>query len=223
MLRLDRIRFDYPAPREGGVAFRLQLESLEIERGESVAIIGPSGCGKTTLLRLASGILLPASGTVRLDGQDVSKLSEGERRRVRISTVGVVFQDFRLLEHLDVTENVLLPFRLGAGRLDRDARERAGALLERLGIERLRKRSIPLLSQGERQRVAICRALVTEPGLVLADEPTGNLDEDTAANVMDMLLSLVTEAGAGLLMVTHSTALAARLDNRVHLRLGQIE
>ena len=217
MLRLDRIRFDYPAPREGGVAFRLQLESLAIERGESVAIIGPSGCGKTTLLRLASGILLPASGTVRLDDRDLSTLSEGERRRMRISTVGVVFQDFRLLEHLDVSENVLLPFRLGAGRLDRAARDRSGILLERLGIERLRRRSISLLSQGERQRVAICRALVTEPGLVLADEPTGNLDPANKRVILEALLAAARDRDAAVLTVTHDHDLLDAFDRVIDL------
>ena len=222
MLRLDQIRFDYPAPREGGVAFRLELGSLRIERGESVAIIGPSGCGKTTLLRLASGILVPASGTVELDGRDVGGLSEAERRMIRSRSIGTVFQDFRLLDHLDVIENVVLPFRLGAGRLDRTVRARAEQLLERMGIDRLRRRSVPRLSQGERQRVAICRALVTEPGLVLADEPTGNLDPETAAEVFEHLNHIVRGTDTAALIVTHNEALATTMDRRLTIRDGGI-
>lgn len=217
MLRLDQIRFDYPAPREGGVAFRLELGSLRIERGESVAIIGPSGCGKTTLLRLASGILVPASGTVELDGRDVGGLSEAERRMIRSRSIGTVFQDFRLLDHLDVIENVVLPFRLGAGRLDRTVRARAEQLLERMGIERLRRRSVPRLSQGERQRVAICRALVTEPGLVLADEPTGNLDPANKRVILDALLDAARDRNAAVLTVTHDHDLLDAFDRVVDL------
>ena len=217
MLRLDQIRFDYPAPREGGVAFRLELGALRIERGESVAIIGPSGCGKTTLLRLASGILVPASGTVELDGRDVGRLSEAERRMIRSRTIGTVFQDFRLLDHLDVMENVVLPFRLGAGRLDRAVRSRAEQLLERMGIDRLSRRSVPRLSQGERQRVAICRALVTEPGLVLADEPTGNLDPANKRVILDALLEAARDRNAAVLTVTHDHDLLDAFDRVVDL------
>ena len=136
---------------------------------------------------------------------------------MRISTVGVVFQDFRLLEHLDVSENVLLPFRLGAGRLDRAARDRSGILLERLGIERLRRRSISLLSQGERQRVAICRALVTEPGLVLADEPTGNLDPANKRVILEALLAAARDRDAAVLTVTHDHDLLDAFDRVIDL------
>ncbi len=220
MLRLDQIRFDYPAPREGDVAFRLELGALSVERGESVAIIGPSGCGKTTLLRLASGILVPAAGTVELDGRDVGRLSEVERRGIRSRTIGTVFQDFRLLDHLDVWENVLLPFRLGAGRLDRTVRTRAERLLERMGIDRLGRRSVPRLSQGERQRVAICRALVTEPGLVLADEPTGNLDPANKRIILDALLDAARDRNAAVLTVTHDHDLLDAFDRVVDLGRG---
>ncbi|MCP4836315.1 MAG: ATP-binding cassette domain-containing protein [Phycisphaera sp.] len=217
MLRLERIRFDYPAPRDGEAAFRLELPSLELSGGRSMAIIGPSGCGKTTLLRLASGILGPTSGEIEFDGSRLDLMGGEARRRLRLERIGIVFQDFRLLDHLDVLGNVLLPFRLGAGPLDRDARDHAEELLGRLGIDGLARRPVDRLSQGERQRTAICRALVTRPGLVLADEPTGNLDPRNKRVILDELLNAARDRGAAVLAVTHDHELLDAFDEVVDL------
>ena len=223
MLRLQGIRFDYPAPRQGESAFRLALPSLELSSGRSMAIIGPSGCGKTTLLRLASGILPADRGEVELDGIRLDRLGSEARRRTRLSRVGIVFQDFRLLDHLDVFGNVVLPFRLGAAPLDREARDHAMSLLERLGIAHLARRPVTRLSQGERQRAAICRALVTRPGLVLADEPTGNLDPCNKRVILDELLDAARDRGAAVLAVTHDHDLLGAFDEVVDLgRLVEI-
>ena len=217
MLRLEGIRFDYPAPRDGEAAFRLELPSLELSGGRSMAIIGPSGCGKTTLLRLASGILAPDTGEVELDGRRFDRLGADARRRIRLTRIGIVFQDFRLLDHLDVLGNVLLPFRLGAGDLNREARAYAMGLLERLGIGHLARRPVTRLSQGERQRTAICRALVTRPGLVLADEPTGNLDPRNKRVILDALLDAARDREAAVLAVTHDHDLLDAFDDVVDL------
>ena len=216
LLELNGIRKGYSSP-EGEAQTVLDVPSFSLEAGAELAIAGTSGCGKTTLLRLAAGILVPASGTVALDDRDLGGLSEAERRGIRSRTIGTVFQDFRLLDHLDVIENVVLPFRLGAGRLDRTVRARAEQLLERMGIERLRRRSVPRLSQGERQRVAICRALVTEPGLVLADEPTGNLDPANKRVILDALLDAARDRNAAVLTVTHDHDLLDAFDRVVDL------
>lgn len=217
VLALDDIRFDRPAPRDGTRGFGLRLERLSIERGESVAMIGPSGCGKTTLLQIAAGILEPSSGRVSLDGVDLGTLGEAGRRRHRLARIGIVFQDFRLLPHLSVEENVLLPFRLGDLRLDAEARARARQLLESLGIGDLARRPVERLSQGERQRTAICRALVTEPGLVLADEPTGNLDPSNKRVILDALLGAARDRNAAVLAVTHDHDLLDAFDRVVDL------
>ena len=188
-----------------------------------MAIIGPSGCGKTTLLRLASGILAPDTGEVELDGHRFDRLGADARRRLRLARIGIVFQDFRLLDHLDVIGNVLLPFRLGAGDLNREARAYAAGLLERLGIGHLARRPVTRLSQGERQRTAICRALVTRPGLVLADEPTGNLDGAMAIEVME-ILQAINLRGTTVMVATHDTGLMQRFPYRVlRFRAGRLE
>lgn len=217
MLALADIRFDRPPPRDGTRGFRIRLDGLTVDRGESVAIIGPSGCGKTTLLQLAAGIICPTSGRVTLEGVDLATLGEAGRRRLRLSRVGIVFQDFRLLPHLTVEENVLLPFRLGNLRLDGDVRRRASGLLDGLGIGDLARRPVERLSQGERQRTAICRALVTEPGLVLADEPTGNLDPSNKRVILDALLGAARDRGAAVLAVTHDHDLLDAFDRIVDL------
>jgi putative ABC transport system ATP-binding protein len=217
VLTLADIRFDRPSPRDGTRGFSLRVPSFELDRGESVAIIGPSGCGKTTLLRLAAGIIAPSSGQVTLDGRDLGALGETARRSLRLARVGIVFQDFRLLPHLTVEENVLLPFRLGSLRLDAFARSRARDLLDRLGIGDLARRSVERLSQGEQQRTAICRALVTDPGLVLADEPTGNLDPANKRLILDALLDAARSRSAAVLAVTHDHDLLDAFDRVIDL------
>jgi putative ABC transport system ATP-binding protein len=190
-----------------------------VSAAEFVAIEGPSGCGKSTLLHLLAGIDRPTSGDVLVRGRDVGRLPEEERTIYRRRDVGLVFQFFNLLPHLDVAENVELPARLD-GRPD--AAERARTLLERVGLAR-RGRAHPYeLSGGEMQRVAIARAIVAGPPLLLADEPTGNLDSRNGREVLDLLESVRRERGVTLLLATHSSEAAKRADRVVEMRDGRI-
>ena len=209
-----------PAPAAGG--FTLRVPRLTLAAGESLALMGPSGCGKTTLLHAAAGVLPVREGSVRAAGAEVARqgasTGEAARRRLRLTRVGLVLQELELLEHLNVRDNVLLAWHLGARPCPwSEAPARARALCRALGIEAHLARRPRALSQGERQRVAVARALAPEPSLILADEPTGNLDADSAARVVDLLLAAVRERGAALLLVTHDVALARRLDRTLEL------
>ncbi len=213
MIEIEGLEFAYPA---GG--FRLRVASLRVSPGETAAIVGPSGCGKTTLLHLVAGILLPREGILRVDGFEPAREPDAARRRFRITRMGLVFQEFELLEYLSARENILLPYRVNpALRLDAAVRASAGALADRLGIGPLLDRPPRRLSQGERQRVAIARALVARPRLVLADEPTGNLDPATGRAIVEVILERARESGAGVLAVTHDPALLDRFDRVIDL------
>ncbi len=204
--------------RFGRDGFTLQRDELAIASGERVAFVGPSGCGKTTLLHVLAGILVPERGTVRVGETVVSSADDRARRRFRIREIGLVFQNFELLDYLRVLDNVLLPYRLHpALRLDASVRERARELAGSVGLGDKLGRRIDALSQGERQRVAICRALVTRPSVVLADEPTGNLDPATTARIVDVLFERVAASGATLVVVTHDHGLLDRFDRVVDL------
>ncbi len=196
LLDVADLRFEWPD------GFALSVARFALAAGEAVAVVGPSGCGKSTFLHLAAGILRPAAGSVRFEGADWAARSERERRRRRRTRIGLVFQEFELLDHLDATENVLLP-HLVAGEVDAAGRARAAQLLETAGIAHLAGRKPRRMSHGERQRVALCRALSTAPSLVLADEPTGNLDPASGERVRALLLEGVRESGGGLVFVTH--------------------
>jgi putative ABC transport system ATP-binding protein len=199
MIRIDALSFTYP-DRE----FHLDIPQLTVASGERVAVIGPSGSGKTTLLNLVAGILTPGSGTVAVNDQCISGMSDAERRRFRITRIGFVFQSFELLEYLNVMDNILHPYRIsGALRLNRPVRERAASLADSMGIGDKLKRPVTHLSQGEKQRVAICRALLPGPSLVLADEATGNLDPDNKEQILELLFRQVADHAATLLAVTH--------------------
>lgn len=191
----------------------MRVGRLEVHTGQRAAIVGPSGSGKTTLLHLMAGILVPQTGKLIVAGQNLVQLDDGARRRFRIRQVGMVFQEFELVPWLRVVDNCLLPYLIGRGlRLERETRERAVELLRATGLEN-RLRSYPgQLSQGERQRLALCRALVTEPAVVLADEPTGNLDPANKQKVLDLMLEQVSARGATLVMVTHDGGLLERFD-----------
>jgi putative ABC transport system ATP-binding protein len=212
VIRVEGLDFARP----GG--FRLRVPRLAVEAGEAVAVIGPSGTGKTTLLDLVAGILPAQGGLIEVAGEAVAGRPDRERRRLRARRVGFVFQDFALLDYLTARGNVLYPYRIGAGlRLDRAARERADALAAACGIAGLMDRRPRGLSQGERQRVALCRALVTEPAVVLADEPTGNLDPASKVAILGLLFERTRAAGASLLAVTHDHELLTRFDRVVDL------
>ena len=218
MIELRDLEFRY-----GHGGFSLRVPELYIEAGVRTAAIGPSGSGKTTLLNLISGIERPASGQVVSAGVRVDQLSQSARRSFRIKNIGFVFQDFLLLDYLDVRQNILYPYRLHPDlRLDGAARKRAERLADELGIAPLLDRRPDELSQGERQRVAIARALVTAPKLVLADEPTGNLDPQTKQDALQLLFAQCDAHEMSLLMVTHDHGLLDRFERVVDVsKLGE--
>jgi lipoprotein-releasing system ATP-binding protein len=195
--------------------------NLQIEKGERIAIVGASGSGKSTLLHLLGGLDLPTTGSVWVDGQELSKMSDKKRGLIRNQYLGFVYQFHHLLPEFTAVENVAMPLLI-RGDDTKEAKKKASELLEEIGLgHRLEHRPIEL-SGGERQRAAIARALVTEPNVVLADEPTGNLDENTAQGVFDMMMSLNQRIGTALVMVTHDTSLASKMDKRYHLESGTL-
>lgn len=215
-LRVTDLHKSFPGP-DGAIPV-LNGISMTLDAGETLALTGESGSGKSTLLHLVGGLDQPDSGEVAIDGINIGGLDDAGRAAVRRDTVGVVFQQFNLIPSLTVASNIAFQARL-AGREDtawsRDLADRMG-LTEQLG------KYPEQLSGGQQQRVAIARTLAARPKLVLADEPTGNLDETTADAVMDLMLSLVAETQAAMLMVTHSHRLADRMGRRLHLRAGQV-
>lgn len=197
----------------------LQGIDLEIKQGESVAILGRSGSGKTTLLGLLAGLDLPSEGEIELAGHRLNHLSEDDRARVRARNVGFVFQSFQLLPSLTALENVQLPLELLG---ERQATAKARELLERVGLSERLGHHPRQLSGGEQQRVAIARAFATDPGVLFADEPTGNLDTETGAEIAGLLMRLNRERGATLVLVTHDEQLAAQCDRQVRMDGGRI-
>ncbi|MGH8658555.1 MAG: ABC transporter ATP-binding protein [Gammaproteobacteria bacterium] len=208
MIRIRCLQFRYPRSD-----FLLRIDQLDIERGAKVAIIGPSGCGKTTLLKLLAGIILSPEGELQVAGVTVNRLSERARRDFRATQLGFVFQDFELLDYLDVMDNIVHPYRInGRLRLNKQVRSDAIQLASEMGIADKLKRMADQLSQGEKQRAAICRALLPGPKLVLADEPTGNLDPNNKSRIMDLLFQTVTRHAATLVAATHDHELLPRFD-----------
>jgi len=197
----------------------LQQVSFEVPAGRTIAIVGRSGSGKSTLLHLAAGIDVPTSGRVHLGGTDLGAASEHDRTLLRRQWVGLVFQFFHLLPHLSVQDNIALPDWI-SGQDRSSSLERLEMLLERVGLSDRAKDTVQKLSGGEKQRVAICRALMPAPELLLADEPTGNLDDETGRVVMKLLLELTRDEGRSLIYVTHDAELAALADDVWHLGSG---
>ena len=208
--------------RNGAEAVRaVQDVDLEVADGSFVAIEGPSGSGKTTLLGLLAGLELPDAGSITLLGHDLGRLSAAERARLRRRRIGIVFQSFGLIASLPVRDNVALPLALaGVPESDRDARTRA--VLEEVGLAAAIGARIDELSGGERQRVGVARALVAEPDLILADEPTGSLDEVNGLGVLNLLIGAVRRRGSTLVLVTHDPASAALADARHSMRDGRL-
>ena len=199
---------------------------LQVEARSAVAIVGPSGSGKTTLLGLLAGLDLPSRGSVTLDGQDLSELSEDERALLRAEKVGFVFQSFQLIPTLTALENVLVPIELQEAGIGADGDAGAGArahdLLERVGLGDRAHHYPAQLSGGEQQRVGLARAFANEPKILMADEPTGNLDAETGHNVIDLMVELNQQEGTTLVLVTHDTELASRAHRIVRLAGGRI-
>jgi len=211
MIKISSLKFSYPR-----TDFRLSIPGFHIGTQEKVAVIGPSGSGKTTLLNLVAGILVPREGRVHCAGTEVSALADAARRDFRISTIGFVFQDFELLDYLNVLDNILHPYRITrALRLTTAVRERAVELAGQMGIGDKLTRGVGHLSQGEKQRVAICRALLPGPKLILADEATGNLDPRNKGHILELLFESVAAHDATLLAVTHDHELLPRFDRVV--------
>ena len=216
VVALERVSRRYA--RGTGVVEALRAVTLAVRAGEMVALMGPSGCGKSTCLNLVSAVDRPDEGRAVVLGVDLGAASEAELVRLRRRRIGIVFQAFHLVPHLSVAENVALPLSLD-GR--RDAR-RVDELLARVGLSARRDHFPGELSGGEEQRTAVARALVHRPGLVVADEPTGNLDSGSGAAVLEVLDALRREAGSALVIATHDARVAARCDRIVHLADGRV-
>ncbi len=214
MISIQNLRFNYPTGE-----FQLDIPEFKVTGGEKVAVIGPSGSGKTTLLNLLAGIILPVQGFVRVGDVPVNELLDMRRRDFRITNIGFVFQDFELLDYLNVLDNILHPYRITAALcLNSDVKERAAGFAAEMGIGHKLKRRVNDLSQGEKQRTAICRALLPRPKLILADEATGNLDPDNKTLILDLVFRAVEEHDTTLLAVTHDHELLNRFDRVINFK-----
>jgi putative ABC transport system ATP-binding protein len=220
MLDLRRVVKHYPVP--GGEPVRAVDDvSLAVPRGELVALYGPSGSGKTTLLKLIAAVMRPDSGEVIVGGRDIARLSEREAAAYRLREVGFVLQTFHMIAGLSAIDNASLKL-VGTGLRAREAQQRITPLLERLGLDERADHRVGTLSMGERQRVAIAKALSTDPGLLLADEPTGNLDTRRGAQVLALISEICRERGTAVLLVTHDPQAAAFADRVLALRDGRL-
>lgn len=212
-IEISDLTFSYEAQ-----GFELNIPQLSIAEGKHVAIVGPSGCGKTTLAYLISGIHVPSGGNVDIGRDSITRMTDGQRRDFRISNIGFIFQEFELLEYLRVEENIILPYLVNASlELDKAVYERARSLAESVGLGDKLHRYPGELSQGEKQRLAICRALITDPCIIMADEPTGNLDDGNTDAIMDLILNQARRRNATFVMITHERHLLDRFDDVVDL------
>ena len=222
VLRLENVYKQYESEDCSPVKV-LKGISFTVKRGNSIAIVGPSGCGKSTLLNILGSLDSPTSGNIQLDGQELANLSEPELATVRNQKIGFIFQSHHLLPQCSVLENVLVPTLAEKGKASFDAIERAKQLLERSGLEHRLTHRPSQLSGGECQRVAVVRALINQPSLILADEPTGALDYSNAESMTELLVKLNLEDKATLIVVTHSTELAAKMGATYKLQNGIFE
>jgi len=224
VLELVHVTKNYEGPGSAESVCVLRDITLELAEGQSLAVVGPSGSGKSTLLNIIGGLDRPSSGRVLLDGRDLAELDDVELAHIRNQDIGFVFQLHHLLPQCTVLENVLVPTLVG-GRLrsSRGVRDRAVELLRRVGLCAHMQQRPGELSGGQRQRVAVVRALINQPRLLLADEPTGSLDQDSAKNIGDLLVELNRSEGVALIVVTHSLSLAERIGQVVELRGGVLK
>jgi len=206
-------------PTSEGSLSILSSVTLTIKSGESLAIVGASGSGKSTLLSLLAGLDIPTQGLIKIKGNDLTKMNEDGRAELRNQLIGFVFQSFQLLPGLTALENVMLPLEL---RGDKDAKEAATRLLGRVGLSQRLTHTPMKLSGGEQQRVALARAFVTEPDILFADEPTGNLDSKTGDHIIDLLFELNQEKNTTLVLVTHDNNLASRCQRTIQLEAGKL-
>ncbi|MDX2477794.1 MAG: ABC transporter ATP-binding protein [Gammaproteobacteria bacterium] len=211
MITIESLKFSY-----ANSSFRLNVPDFTVVKGEKLAVIGPSGSGKTTMLNLIAGIIVPENGNINVAGTAVSQLPDAGRRDFRISNIGFVFQNFQLLDYLSVMDNILHPYRISkALDLNKTVHKRAIELAQQMGIADKLLCHPDQLSQGEQQRAAICRALLPQPKLILADEATGNLDPENKMLILDMLFNRVDEDDSTVLAVTHDYELLSRFDRVV--------
>ena len=212
-LELSNIQFTYEDQ-----GFELNIPQMQIKPGESVALVGPSGSGKTTLLNLIAGIISPDKGCIQLNDDNMTALNHHQRRLYRLRHIGMIFQAFELLDYLNVRDNILLQARLCPGvSIDQSIKDKASAIAVILGLGDKLSRNINALSQGERQRVAVCRALLLKPALVLADEPTGNLDPENKQAVLEQLITVCKQQQCILLTVTHDHSLLPNFDRVINM------
>jgi putative ABC transport system ATP-binding protein len=214
MIKLQNIYYTYP-----NSDFCLNIDSLTIEKGKKTAVIGPSGFGKTTMLNLIAGIIPSEVGDILIDDLKVNQLGDKERRDFRIKNIGFVFQDFKLLNYLNVQDNILLPYRINKTlKMGSESKKAAESVANSLGIDDKLTKYPSHLSHGERQRVAICRALLNKPSILLADEPTGNLDPENKNHIMDILFDYVKAYGSTLITVTHDHELLKGFDTIIDFK-----
>ena len=218
LVEIDGVGKDVAAG-DGGVLTILHDISFGVGRAETLAIVGASGSGKTTLLGLMAGLDLPTRGSVKWDDEEITRLDEDARAALRGRMLGFVFQSFQLLPTLTALENVMLPLELSGAR---DARPRARQMLDRVGLDARTEHYPKHLSGGEQQRVALARAFVVEPALLLADEPTGNLDAETGAGIIELMFAMNAERGTTLVLVTHDSALASRCGRLLRMQAGRL-
>ena len=213
MIDIKNLKFHYPDSN-----FNFSIEKLNIEQGQKVAVTGPSGYGKTTFLNLISGILNPDEGVIKIDGEIVNSLTDSQKRAFRISNIGFIFQDFELVEYLSLKDNIIFPYLINpAIKLNEEIENNLEYLTDKFGLEDKLVRNVNKLSQGEKQRVAICRALLSSPKILLADEPTGNLDPENKENTVNELINYANENNAVLIMVTHDFSLLDKFERKINL------
>ena len=214
ILQIRDLHFQYPASD-----FKIEISCIKITQGSKIAISGKSGSGKTTLIHLISGILKPQSGEILFYDKSITDMSEKEIRKHRISNIGFIFQEFELLEYLNVMDNLILPYKINKSLvLDAEIKDKAKEIANRIGIGNKLDQHPKQLSGGERQRLAIARALITSPPLIIADEPTGNLDEKTSNIVMDEITDQVSYTNSTLIMISHNNELISSFDEIIDIQ-----
>ena len=214
ILQIRDLHFQYPASD-----FKIEISDIKITQGSKIAISGKSGSGKTTLIHLISGILKPQSGEILFYDKSITDMNDKETRKHRISNIGFIFQEFELLEYLNVMDNLVLPYKINKSLvLDAEIKDKAKEIANRIGIGNKLDQHPKQLSGGERQRLAIARALITSPPLIIADEPTGNLDEKTSNIVMDEITDQVSYTNSTLIMISHNNELISSFDEIIDIQ-----
>ena len=214
ILQIKDLHFQYPASD-----FKIEISDIKITQGSKIAISGKSGSGKTTLIHLISGILKPQSGEILFYDKSITDMNDKELRKHRISNIGFIFQEFELLEYLNVMDNLILPYKINKSLvLDAEIKDKAKEIANRIGIGNKLDQHPKQLSGGERQRLAIARALITSPPLIIADEPTGNLDEKTSNIVMDEITDQVSYTNSTLIMISHNNELISSFDETIDIQ-----